>query len=99
MTNGSIFARRLEEAEQVTAETDTWFCGGAVGVRIESAKKYFNLFRNLLIAVKDALTWLHVMLRFRLHLHTPTTCPATTEVATLWFNLTLAGVESFRLMK
>lgn len=99
MANRNIFARRLEEAGQVTAETGAWFCGGAVGVGIERAKKYSDLFRNLLIAMEDALTWLHVTLRFQLHLHTPTTCAATTKVATLWFNLTLTGVESFQLMK
>jgi hypothetical protein len=55
----------------MAAETETGFLGCAVGIGIDGEKKFLNLVRGLLVALRNALTWLDVMLHFRLHPHSP----------------------------
>ena len=53
------------------AEADAGFFGDALGIGSYSPKKLLDILGGLLIAVWVALTWLDVMLHFRLHSHSP----------------------------
>ncbi len=59
-------------------EADAWFLGNTVGIRIDGAKKLLDFLRDLLVARQDALTWLDVMLHFRLHSYPPRTLEINT---------------------
>ncbi len=81
----------------MSPETNARFLGHTVGIGVESSKKLLDLFRGLLITHRLALTWLDVVMHFRLHPAHPKYLLSSSEAATLWLKLTRAGEESFCL--
>ncbi|MGB7600010.1 MAG: hypothetical protein WBM24_06875 [Candidatus Sulfotelmatobacter sp.] len=51
----------------MSLETKARFFGHTVRIGVEGSKKLLDLFRGLLIPQRLALTWLDVVMHFRLH--------------------------------
>ena len=88
----------------MSPETNVRFLGHTLRIGVEGSKKLLDLFsglliRGLFIAQPLALTWLDVMMHFRLHPAHPKYLLSSSEAATLWLKLTRAGEESFCLRK
>ena len=85
----------------MSPETNVRFLGHTLRIGVEGSKKLLDLFNGLFIEalLRIALTWLDVMMHFRLHPAHPKYLLSSSEAATLWLKLTRAGEESFCLRK